>query len=659
MLTLLHTKLDLDEVAVSIDLAETMNELDLKAIAYDVISMASVDRESRGRWEMLTNRIIPLARLDDMPKNFPFQGASNVVHPLITSAILQNAAALSSHIVQRGRVLGMHVAGDDPTDEKHIKARVLSDHMNYQLLVESDDWQTSMDKLLSTYLLCGLMFKKTYFDPIKLRNVSDVVPWEDIYVHNDSKSLEDARRITHRMDMHVNDIVELMRHGVFAEMDVDEIRRGDYESGEKDTVEIFEQHRYLDLDDDGYEEPYIVTVLAKTQDVLRIIPRFDQDGIRRNSKNKVMCIKPIHYFTDFHCIPNPDGSYYSLGLGHLLYNHTHALGSLINNIIDAGSLANAPPTFIESSAANRIKGGELTLAVGKILKLPAVNGGPIKDSLHQLNYPGPSPVLLNLFDLLLSGAREIASLNDPNLGQAQVQNVATGTLQSQVEEGSKIRKAMEGRLVRSLKKEFEHWFRLNSIYLPEQQAFRTADGTRFISSEDYRELEFQIQPVADPELASETQRLQQIQQLIEWTGNTAIGREFNTYGVARRAAMAINIENIAEILPPPDPNAAPPLEVLQFQSEVSHKKDQVQLDAMKLQLQQQDVLTRKYQAESERLKIAEESRQKTYGHQIELEKIRAMDRQNNTDALMTGMKHEVDLQKEHIKSKAKSKSNGE
>lgn len=655
MLKLNHTKLSLDKITTSTDLAETMNELDLKAIAHDVISMATVDKESRARWESLTKRIIPLARLDDSPKNFPFEGASNVVHPLITSAILQNAAALSSQVIQRGRVVGMHVAGDDPDDSKHLKARVLADHMNYQLLVESDDWQTSMDRLLSTYLMCGLMFKKTYFDPIKQRNVSDVVPWEDIYIHKDEKTLEDARRVTHRMDMHVNDIIELMRYGVFAELDVDKVIRGNYESGEKDTVEVLEQHRYLDLDGDGYEEPYIVTVLTKTQDVLRLIPRFDKDSIKYRSDNKVLCIKPIHYFTDFHCIPNPDGSYYSLGLGHLLYNHTHALGSLINNVIDAGTLANAPPTFIDASAANRIKGGELITSVGKITKLQSVNGGPIKDAVHQLTYPGPQPVLLNMFDLLLAGAKEIASLNDPNIGQAQVQNVSSSVMQSQVEQGSLIRKAMQGRLFRSLKKEFEHWYRLNSIYLPVQTTFKTADGTRYISDADYRELDFQVRPVADPELATETQRMQQAQQLIEWVSNPALGHVFNAFGVAKTAAEAIHIDNIEQVLPPPDPNAPPPLEVLQFQSDAAKKQSDTQLDAHKLDLQQQDVMTRQYQAETERLKAINDHQNAMAGHQVELEKIRAMDRQNNTNALLTGMKSEVDLQKEHIKAKAKPK----
>ena len=38
---------------------------------------------------------------------------------------------------------------------------------------------------------------------------------------------------------------------------------------------ILEQHTYLDLDNDDYAEPYIVTVDLDSRKVLRIVPRFN------------------------------------------------------------------------------------------------------------------------------------------------------------------------------------------------------------------------------------------------------------------------------------------------------------------------------------------------------------------------------------------------
>ena len=42
---------------------------------------------------------------------------------------------------------------------------------------------------------------------------------------------------------------------------------------------VLEQHTYLDLDQDGYSEPYIVTVELDSHKVLRIIPRFNGDSV--------------------------------------------------------------------------------------------------------------------------------------------------------------------------------------------------------------------------------------------------------------------------------------------------------------------------------------------------------------------------------------------
>jgi hypothetical protein len=43
--------------------------------------------------------------------------------------------------------------------------------------------------------------------------------------------------------------------------------------------EFIEQHTYLDLDDDGYREPYMVTFHRKSGKIVRITARFDEDTI--------------------------------------------------------------------------------------------------------------------------------------------------------------------------------------------------------------------------------------------------------------------------------------------------------------------------------------------------------------------------------------------
>jgi chaperonin GroES len=76
--------------------------------------------------------------------------------------------------------------------------------------------------------------------------------------------------------------------------------------------------RSFDLDDDGYEEPYIVTFHRESGTVLRIVARFDELGLKTDNEGKVVRIEPIQYYTKFGFIPNPDGSFYDIGFGVLL-----------------------------------------------------------------------------------------------------------------------------------------------------------------------------------------------------------------------------------------------------------------------------------------------------------------------------------------------------
>ena len=90
---------------------------------------------------------------------------------------------------------------------------------------------------------------------------------------------------------------------------------------------IIEQHTYIDMDGDGYQEPYVVSFHLETGKVLRIAARFDDTTISYNGKGEVIKIEPIEYFTKFGFIPNLDnlmanGEYtnlldYSQGVGNL------------------------------------------------------------------------------------------------------------------------------------------------------------------------------------------------------------------------------------------------------------------------------------------------------------------------------------------------------
>lgn len=659
----LKAKLKIDDLLELPNIADELSDDDKRVIAEDVCQQFVRDRESRRKWEHLTKKVIKLANLEIEKKHTPFHNSSNMKIPLITVAAQQFAARTYPEIIRNGEVVHAAVVGDDPTNEKHMRARVIADHMNYQALVETSEFENNLDKLLHMYPLTGVAFYKTYFNPMKQLTTTELIPYDEIIINNDIKSLVDARRITHMLRMHKNDIVEYIRYGLFSKvddkfLDIETIN----EEGREDHL-VYEQHRYLDLDGDGYEEPYIVTVLEKTKDVLRILPRYTSDTIIRNTKEKLICIHPIHYFTDFHFIPNPDGSYYSIGFGHLLFGINHAANSLANQIIDAGRLANTPILFVDNLL--KLKGGDLSAELGKMIKVNSAMNGKISDSVHRLDFAPPAPVLYQLLETMTNWGKEIASINDTNMGQAQVQNVSSSVAMSQLEQGTKLATGIQRRLFRSLKGLFDKMYYNNSVFLPPQAEFLVPGKNVPISKEDYKDNAIMIKPVADPNMASDEMRARIFQSLMQAAESPLIGPIMNPMGVGQIMCDVLKIDNVNQVLNPPAPKPPSPEEI-QAQSDMIHKQDQMMIEKEKLRLQEKDATTRAYVAESEMAKNHEQAnlfRAQAYAaaQQPVLEQ-----RKQNMDLITQARQHEKDMEKEELKgevavkvAKAKPKSKKE
>lgn len=71
---------------------------------------------------------------------------------------------------------------------------------------------------------------------------------------------------------------------------------------------------------------------------------------------KIVSIEAIQYYTKYGFIPNPDGGFYDIGFGRLLGPLNNSANTIINQLVDAGSLSNLQAGFIGKGL--RIKMGE-------------------------------------------------------------------------------------------------------------------------------------------------------------------------------------------------------------------------------------------------------------------------------------------------------------
>jgi chaperonin GroES len=517
-------------------------------IGMEVVRGFEIDEASRVDWVRQTKLAMDLAMQVTEKKSWPWPGAANVKYPLITSAAIQFSARAYPAIVRGEDVVKGMVIGPDPDGAKKARADRIGHHMSYQVLEEIVDWDEEEDKLLLQMAIVGCSFRKTYFDTMLGRPCSDLVPAKDL-VYDHATPWGKLRRKTQCLRLFKNEVIERVRGEVFEDVHLG-MPAGET-NDEDGHHEFLEQHCWYDLDEDGYKEPYVVTVVKETGEVARIVARFDEDGILLNRKHEVAKIEPVEYFTKYAFMPNPDGGSYDVGLGMLLNPINETVNTVLNQLLDAGTLANTGGGFIGSGL--KMKGGAARFAPGEFKSVDN-SGQKIGDNIYHMQFQGPNAVLFQLLGLLIDAGKDISSVKDILTGDQQTNQTATTTL-ALIEQGQKVFSAIYKRVHRSLKKEFKLLFRLNKLYLKPEDYYSFQDKQEPIYLEDYQGDNTNVAPVSDPNLVSDAQELARAEALMQFKDDPF----FNPIELRRNYLTALKVQNIDELLvkeapkPPEDP----------------------------------------------------------------------------------------------------------
>ena len=549
----------------STNIAEELNKETLAKIGAEVVEGFNIDEGSRQGWLENNEEWLDLALQIAETKSTPWPDAANVKYPLITTSAVQFGSRAYPALIKGTDIVRGKVTGKDPDGEKLKSAQRISKHMSYQVLEEMTEWEEDMDRLTISVPIAGCIFKKTYFDPLKKRNVSPLVHAKNLSINYYAASLETAIRKTHILEMNDNDLFERKRAGLFLDV---ELGKNTYDNQEKHIISdkvqgtdepndksentprvILEQHTFLDLDEDGYKEPYVVTVDKTTKKVLRIIARFDANGVTHNEAGELVRIDPVEYFTKYSFIPNPDGGIYDVGFGILLGSINKVINTIINLLLDAGTLSNMQSGFISRSV--RLKKGNRRFTPGE-WKTVNASGTDLKNGILPLPVREPSQVLFLLLGTILESGERLASVVDILVGENPGQNQAATTTLAVIEQGLKVFTAIHKRLYRSLTSEFKKIYRLNGIYLDEETYHEVLDSPdqsgQSIFQTDYRNDGTDVQPSADPNIATEMQAIIKAQGLIELIPTGKVNPDV----AIRRMLEAMDQPKIDEIMEMPE-----------------------------------------------------------------------------------------------------------
>ncbi|CAB4130516.1 hypothetical protein UFOVP128_5 [uncultured Caudovirales phage] len=579
----------------SVNIAESLDEQQLKDIGRDAEKGYVLDHESRKDWEKNIDEWTKLAKQTMEPKTYPWPKASNIKYPLLSTAAMQFAArAYPSLVPSNGKIVNAKPIGKDPDGAKSKTAEAVSIYMSYQLLEEMTGWEEEMDKLLIMLPVVGTMFKKTYWDPLKEENCSHLVMPKNLVVNYWARNLQDAERISEILEVSPRKIKERQQSGLWLDVDFGKANMPENQMNapvaDDTTPHIFiEQHTFLDLDDDGYKEPYVVTFHKDTKKVVRIVARFDETTIKLDAEGNIRKIDPIQYYTKFGFIPNPDGGFYDIGFGVLLGPLNHSVNTLINQLLDAGHLATLQAGFLGKGL--RIKMGDTKFIPGE---WKAVNstGDDLKKQIVPLPTKEPSSVLFQLMGSLITSGKELASVAEIFTGKMPGQNTPATTTMATVEQGMKVFTAVYKRLYRALTEEFIKLARLNALYLNPQTYVDTV-GMQ-VGPDDFKQINHKIYPSADPTAVSQTEKLLKAQGLMELLPTGIL----DPVVVVKRILDAQEQPNWEELLnkqiaqtgemPPPPPD--PKLQEMEMKGQLEQQKIQMQGQAQqhKMALEERD-----------------------------------------------------------------------
>jgi chaperonin GroES len=469
----------LDKALYSTNIADDLDEDTLKEMGWKISQLVEDDDLSRQGWLSDQDEWIKLAAQVRETKDFPWERASNVKYPLVSLASLQFHARALPSLVNSTLPVQAKVLGEDPQLQKQSRADRVRRYMSYQILDEMEEWMDEMDRMMIVLPIIGLCYKKTYYSDNLGRCRSVLVLPRDLILNYYATDYIRAR-MSHVIIMDRNELKEFQNKGIFLDVELESGQSKVITGMRDETIglspgaiqdedtpyELIESHCWWDLDEDGYKEPYIVTFHRDSKKVLRITARWEENGIEYSPKGKIVKITPCSYFTPFQFFPDPNSSVYGIGFGRLLGPTNETVNTLINQLVDAGTLSNLQSGFLTRGV--KLKGGSTRFKPGE-WKIVNTTGDDLRKGVVPMPVREPSSTLYQLLGMLIDSGQRLSSVSDMMVGENPGQNQPASTTMAVLEQGLKVFTGIYKRIHRSLASEYRKLYNLNFRYLDEKK----------------------------------------------------------------------------------------------------------------------------------------------------------------------------------------------
>lgn len=487
-------------------------------------------------WTDLIESGSDIAKFENKGESYPWDGAANFKSPLITEAVRGFGDRAKTEIMKSDTLVATKLVGKEDEQKKESMNNI-DEHMNWQINTEMKTWREEHTKMLYLLSAQGATFKKTFYDATEGCNKSSIIRYPNFSLNQECDNLGNSN-FTEIRRYWPNDIWSNQESGLWIK---DEIVKENDTNGEinEDDYEFLEQFCDFDLDGDGYEEPLIVTVHKQSNKVVRIVPRWDVEGIHVvyekatynladlvkgatapvtedpkfnklqafekmqdiQSKAKMVRIVPMDILTNYGFIEPTDGSYLSIGYLHLLGSTVKGINKGTNALFNAGELANLQGGWLSKEHRDKKRGPFRTKAGS--FKQTNISANNLAGSVHALPFKEPSPTLLALIQKLEDGVKNTSS--QFNYEQALTPNIPAASVLGVLQEGIIPTSSLLMNVVNSMSKEFQILFTLNQKFT-DPLIYQTITGSKEYSADYTQDVE--IAPTANAQFSNQMQKIQ-------------------------------------------------------------------------------------------------------------------------------------------------------
>lgn len=581
-----------------VNLAEGMDELTLMTIGSRVKRQYDEDYASMAEWDQSVKHGIELMKQEYSGRSYPWEGASNYKDPILTEAATVFGDKASLEILRAPDLVATRVIGRDPQNQKKEISKRVVEAMNYQINYDMRGWRDDQERLFYVLPVVGTVFKKMIFDPLEKVCEAVVINYPNFVVNQATKSMERCRSFSHVLDdIDDNEIEVRVRCGKWIDPrppkaeDID--KRGDYGSNEQQRVidsidnpmKFIEQHTFFDLDDDGYEEPYIITFQCSTGKVVRILPRYDEYSIiveqddqylpvsevikqRQQVLNnefggdaaaqligieipeydpdelKLIKVEPFQNIVKYGFITAPDNTFLDLGYAHLLGALTQNINTTTNQINDRTTLNILGGGWLAKEF--RIKQGSMRFRMGEY-KQTEVPAEKLAKGIFPQPLQEPSQTAYQMRADMTERAKGFLAVVDVS-GKLQANTPPTTAL-AIIQEAIIPTTALFKRILAAESKEFQVLFRINQRTFPKQKYQRILDDPQADPQIDFNFEGFDIIPTANAEMSSKMHRIQTSQLEME-TLPLVLQAGGNPVPILKGFYDAIGSDKVEQIFPP-------------------------------------------------------------------------------------------------------------